>query len=189
MGVTDHVKLECRPEAISALAAGLQGFTPIGADPQWLISAVWLAGDADYLATPSTKVQPDGYIARPLAIQRVDEFTDRLAADLPDISSRLVARQSGVRLPDAEHPRRPALSSVPAGEYSMAVLIRICVRSATTHRVACGLLFTFHGGRLLVGTDVGTLAMVLSQDEALIDGYLAACETIPSKDYIDRLAS
>jgi hypothetical protein len=188
VGVNDLVRLECRPDTIGALAAELTGFGPIEGEPQWLVSGVWLrAGTSDYLATPSTKVQFDGYIARPLAIDRADDFAARLKGDLPDIASRLVARHSRTRLPDPELPVRPPLSTVPAG-YSMSVLIRVAARAAASHRVACALLFDWDASRLLVGTDISTLAMVFSQDEALIERYLAGCDSVPYKQYLEDLA-
>ena len=95
MGEGEFVKLECRPETIRALAEQLERIGAVMGDPEWLVSAVWLStADAEYLATSSTKVLSDGYIARPLTIDRTDDFVRQLRSDLPDVASRLVARSA-----------------------------------------------------------------------------------------------
>ncbi|HYX45886.1 MAG TPA: hypothetical protein VE820_03550 [Sphingomicrobium sp.] len=143
--------------------------------------------DADYLATPSTTVLFDGYIARPLAIDRADDFVRQLKSDLPDITARLVARSSDLLLPEPARPRSPpTLQRCPDRPSSTTVLIRIASRAVAEHRIACGLLFRFDDRRLLVGTDRETLAMVLSEDDELIDHYLASCEAVDAADYLDR---
>jgi hypothetical protein len=184
----EFVKLECRPDTIRSLAQHLRRFGAVGADPEWLVSAVWLCtSDAEYLATSSTRVLSDGYIARPLTIDRTDDFVRHLRSDLPDVASRLVARTGDARLPEPARPRPPAsLERCPGPPRSTSVLIRVAERAATEHRVACGLLLNFEAQRLLVGTDVGTLAMVLSDDDHLIDRYLAGCEILACLDYLDR---
>ncbi len=157
-------------------------------DPEWLVSAVWLCtSDGEYLATSSTRILSDGYIARPLAIDRTDDFVRHLRSDLPDVASRLIARTGDADLPEPARPPEPALlEHCPHPPLSASVLIRVAAREATEHRVACGLLINFEGRRLLVGTDVGTLAMVLSDDDDLIDRYLAGCELLAAADYLDR---
>lgn len=186
----DVVKLQCRHETIGALASKLTQFGPIGGEPEWLVSAVWLsAGDADYLATSSTKVLSDGYIARPLAIDRVDDLVRQLRIELPDISARLVARGSGLELPEPQRPERPKeLQARVPGPYATRVLMRVAARAASTHEVACGLLFDFQAGRLLIGTDLATPAMVLSDDDHLIDRYVATCQSLSADDYLARYA-
>jgi hypothetical protein len=145
------------------------------------VSAVWLcAPDAVYISTPLTTVLSDGYIARPLAIDRADDFVRQLKGELPDIAARLIARNSDIRLPEAARPKSPlSLQRCPGAPTSAAVLIRMARRASVEHRVACGLLFTFDG----------TLAMVLSEDTNLIDRYIADCEAVPANDYLDRYAS
>ena len=188
MGEGEFVKLECRPETIRALAEQLERIGAVMGDPEWLVSAVWLStADAEYLATSSTKVLSDGYIARPLTIDRTDDFVRQLRSDLPDVASRLVARSGDADLPEPARPRPPAsLERCPGPPLSTLILIRVAARATIEHRVACGLLLNFEKRRLLVGTDVGTLAMVLSDDNDLIDRYLASCEVLAAKDYIDR---
>ena len=188
MGLGEFVKLECRPETIRALAEHLERFGAVIGDPEWLISAVWLCtSDAEYLATSATKVLSDGYIARPLTIDRADDFVRHLRSDLPDVASRLVARTGDADLPEPERPRPPpSLEKCPGATLSTFVVIRIAARAATEHRVACGVLVHFEARRLLIGTDIGTLAMVLSDDDDLIDRYLASCEVLAAADYLDR---
>lgn len=189
VGVGEFVRLGCRREAICALAGQLDRFGATPGDPGWLVSAVWLCtADADYIATPSTTVLFDGYIARPLAIDRADDFVRQLKGDLPDIAARLVARSSDVKLAEAARPQPPAdLQRCPGVPKSVEVLIHVAARAAAEHRIACGLLFTFEGRRLLVGSDTGMLAIVLSEDEDLIDRYLARCEAIEVEEYFDRV--
>lgn len=187
MGDGDFVGLECGPETIGTLAQQLEGFGVIGCDPEWLVSAICLrALGSDYIASSSTRVLSNGYVARRLAIHRSDEFVRAIDKDVPDISGRLKARNSGVELPPAQVPVAGTLTPVPAGTYSTDVLIRVSDRASRTYRVGCGLLFAFERERLLVATDVGTLAMVLSRDDALIDAYLSRCEAVRAADYITR---
>jgi hypothetical protein len=189
MDAGDLVKLECEAEAVRMLAAGLEAFGPTDGDPDWLISAVWLhAGTSDFIASSSTQVLSDGYIARPLAIDASGEFARRIGGELPDIAARLMARRSDLRLPEPASPAPPtSFRPCPAGSYSMSVLIRVSERARALHRVACGLLFRFEAGSsLLVGTDVDTLAMVLSDEQPLIDRYVARCEAVLAAEYLDR---
>jgi len=182
------VKLECRPETIRALAQHLERFGAVMGEPEWLVSGVWLCTpNAEYLATSSTRVMSDGYIARPLTIDRADDFVRHLRSDLPDVASRLVARTGNADLPDPARARpNGALEQCPAPPSATFVLVRVAVRAAAEHRVACGLLLNFEARRLLVGTDVETLAMVLSDDEDLIDRYLEGCERVAADDYLGR---
>lgn len=188
MGIGEFVGLGSRPEAISALADQLERFGAAEGEPEWLVSAIWLCTPhADYLATPSTTVLSDGYIARPLAVDRVDDFVRQMKGDLPDIAARLVARSSDLKLPESARPQAPAtLQRCPRVPDSTKVLVHVASRAAAEHRIACGLLFGFEERRLLVGTDMGTLAMVLSEEEELIDRYVARCETVDASEYFDR---
>lgn len=191
MSGDDLVKLECVPDSIRSLAARLQRYGPAGGEPDWLVSAIWLCtATTDCLATSSTKVLPDGYIARPLALHRVDDFLRQIRSEVPDIAARLAARTSDVQLPEPARPRPPdSLDECPA-PVSTSVLIRVSERESSVHRVACGLLFAFDGrASLLVGTDIGTPAMVLSEDRALIDRYVGGCEVLPADEYVRRYAS
>jgi hypothetical protein len=186
VGAGEFVKLECRRDAIEAIAAKLDRFGALEGAPDWLISAVWLGAEhMDFIASSSTKVLQDGYIARPLAIQNIKEFEERLVSELVDISGRLTARQAETRLPEACIPAcTPVLRSWEAGRYSTKIVIRNCARGPMVHRIACGILFEFEERRLLVATDVATLAMVLSEDTELIERYLASCETIVASVYL-----
>ena len=188
MGVDDIVKLEGRPEAIRAVSDHLEQFGAVEGEPDWLVSAVWLRADhADYLATPSTRVLSDGYIARSLTIDRADDFVRQLRSDLPDIAARLVGRGSASRLPRPARPQEPpSLDQCSGPPLTTSVLIRVATRVAAEHRIACGMLFSFNDHRLLVGTDPGTIAMVLSKNAALIDRYLADCEALPAGEYLAR---
>ena len=189
MSADDLVKLECRTETLIALASGLERFGPVTCDPDWLVSAMWLCtASADYLATSSTQVLADGYIARPLVVDRADEFLRQLKGDLPDISGRLIARQSGLQLPEAERPMPPSdLRPSPSSRHSTDVVVRVSERASAVHRVACALLFGFDdGSSLLVGTDIATLAMVVSDDRSLIDRYAEDCEVMSADAYVRR---
>jgi hypothetical protein len=188
VGEGEFVGLECRPEAIGALAAHLTDFGAVEGQPEWLVSAVWLRADnADYLATPSTKVLSDGFIARPLTIDRADDFVRQLRSELPDIAARLVVRSSDLRLPEPARPEPPSeLEQSPGPPLATSVLIRLAERAAAEHRIACGLLFSFESQRVLVGTDPATLAMVLSKDDELIDRYAATCEALSAGEYLER---
>jgi hypothetical protein len=188
VGGEDIVRLEGRSDAIRTVSDHLEQFGAVEGEPDWLVSAVWLRADgADYLATPSTRVLPDGYIARPLTIDRADEFVRQLRSDLPDIAARLVGRRSDARLPESARPRAPSsFEQCSSRPLATSVLIRVATHSAAEHRIACGLLFSLEDHRLLVGTDPGTLAMVLSNDAELIERYLVACETLPTEEYLAR---
>jgi hypothetical protein len=108
---------------------------------------------------------------------------------LPDISGRLLGRDSDVELPVPVTPESPRdLKLRPEGPYSVAVLVRRAKRQSVVHRIACGLLFDFENSQLLIGTDVETLAMVLSDEPALIERYCAACECVPADDYLSCYA-
>ena len=189
MGECDLVRLDCRAEAIGALSSGLERYGPVGGEPAWLVSAVWLgASNGDYIATSSTRVQLDGYIARPLAIHRTDDFLRQMRTEPPDIAARLMARTSDVKLPEPARPEPPrALERCPGPPSSTLVLIRQTQSRSILHRVACGLLFAFEDERsVLVGTDGDTAAMVLSEDPSLIDRYVAECEPLTVAEYLSR---
>jgi hypothetical protein len=191
--VGDLVTLKCRAETLTALATGLTRFGPTQGEPEWLVSGVWLCvGDAHYLATASVEVLADGYVARPLDIAPTDELADRLEAELPDVSARLVGRGNAFELPRAgDRPMPPkSLSTWHNGPYSTSVLLRVSERVSSVHQVECALLFVGGNRRsLLVGTDPSTLAMVISEDEALIERYGASCKRLPLKDYLERAGS
>jgi hypothetical protein len=190
VGNGDFVGLGCRTDALEALSRRLTGFGAGGGAPDWLVSGVWLRTPAtQYLATSSTHVLSDGYVARALDITPVREFVEQLKTDLPDVSERLAARCSDIELPSAdEQPAAPRLlSDWPGGDYETFVVLRRAARSANVHRIGCALLFTAGGGRrLLIGADPSTPAMVVSEDEALIERYCDACELIPAAEYVRR---
>jgi hypothetical protein len=189
VGAQDLVTLECDPETVRALAARLERYGPLNGEPQWLVSAVWLCtATTDYLATSSTKVLPDGYIARPLAIDRSDDFLRQMRDEVPDIAARLMARTSDIRLPEPARPEPSGdLHRCPSAPCSTSVLVRMARCRSIVHPVACALRFDFEGGRsVLVGTDPSTPAMVLSEDRKLIDRFASACESLSAEDYLSR---
>lgn len=187
MNENSLVPLRCRVDALTALAAHLERFGPTDGAPNWLISGVWLCTkDRQFIATPSVEVLSDGYVARPLAIDPPSELVGQIEAELPDIEARLVGRRDALKLPlsDAVPDVPETLRDWPTRPYSLSVLVRIAVRASVTHRVACALLFCAEGRPLLlVGTDPSNLAMVLSEDPALIDAYREPCEEFTIAEY------
>ena len=186
----DLVCLKCRPEALSALASGLTHYAPADGEPDWLIAAVWLvSAEASLIASASIEVLGDGYLARPLNLHTPQQFAESLEASLPDVTGRFAGRNHGIDLPSHMEVLQPPqkLNQWPAGPYSTEVLIRVAPRASTVHRVECGLCFTGDGASLVVGTDPSTLAMVLSDDKAVVEEYRAGCEAISVEDYLDRL--
>ncbi len=175
-------------DALEALAEDLTLFGPAGGDPEWLVSGVWLCtATAQYLATSSVEVLPDGHVARPLNIGTAAELVGEIEADLPDVNGRLVTRGSDLRLDEVPPPPAPGtLQRWPAEPYASSVLVRASQRAADVNRVACGLLFKSEAGRaLLVGTDISSLAMVLSEDAELIERYCAGCAALSVPDYLE----
>jgi hypothetical protein len=131
-------------------------------------------------------VLDDGYVARPLGIDRPADFAAKIKAEMPDIQGRLIGRGSTVRLRDSVRPPTApqSLEAWPAEPYSTSVLLRVSESAARTHHIACALLFSSGSGRaLLAGTDRSTLAMVLSQDPALIELYRDGCQELPASEY------
>ena len=184
----DLVPLKCSRETLIALASGLSRFGPVEGTPDWLISGVWLcAGDVEFVATSSTEVLGDGYVARRLTICPSEALVSAVEAALPDIEGRLIGRGCNLALPgtDGDFVAPECLATWPAGDYSTTVLVRVAERASTTHRVACGLLFEAGDAQLLVGTDLSSLAMVLSDDEALIAKYRVQCEEFAAADFLD----
>jgi len=186
----EFVPLRCHSGTLRALATGLKRFGPAEGAPDWLVSAIWLCtGDAELIATASAEVLADGYVARPLTVCSRDELTAAVGADLPDIEGRLMGRGCNLVLPgtSSDFVAPASLREWPAGDYSMTVLVRVVQCASAMQRVACGLLFESGGQQLLAGTDVSSLAMVLSEDPELIDRYRGSCEEMSSADY-PRLA-
>ena len=182
----DFVPLGCSRETLLALASDLSRWGPAEAEPDWLLSGAWLCTrDAMFLATSFTNVLADGYVARTLNIHSPEQLTAAVEEDLPDIEKRLRARGSNCVLPtDHGELRAPeSLERWDSHPYSTTVLVRVAARLLTTHHVPCGLLFAGEGQRLLVGTDNSTLAMVVSQDDQLIERYAEGCEQIAAADF------
>jgi hypothetical protein len=188
----DLVPLRCGPETLVALSTGLTHYGPCGGTPDWLISAVWLRTvNGDFLATSTIEIQSDGYLARPLNIDRPSDLAAQVEADLPDIRGRLVTRGSHLDLPEGGAvPSPPAdLTDWPAAPYSMSVLVRMAKRAMVTSRVACALLFASESApAFIVGTDLTTWAMVLSENAALIERYRRNCDEMPLRDYRELAA-
>ena len=185
--VGDFVGLKCRAETLTALADGLTHFGPADGDPEWLVSGVWLcARSGHYLATATAEVLANGHVARPLSISSPAELAAQLTADLPDVSARLVGRGSDIELPSSQDVPSPphSLKRWRAKACSTFVLIRVSEHASTVNRVACALLFAAETGHsLLVGTDVSSLAMVLSEDPELIERYRAGCDQLSPAEY------
>ncbi len=185
----DLVPLRCSRQTLDAIAGGLSRFGPAAGEPDWLVSGVWLCTEnVDYLATSFTVVLADGYVARTLTIHTPSDLARTIEADIDDIEDRLRGRGNNSSLPrpcsDFGPPQ--SLQSWNAHPMCVKVLIRIAERLLATHRVACALLFKGEDGRLLlVGTDTASLAMVVSEDKALIGRYLAGCEEIDAEDFSD----
>jgi hypothetical protein len=150
---------------------------------------VWLCtDDADYIATASAKVLASGIVARPLSIHRPSELVRQLKGDLPNVSARLIGRNGEFDLSLGEEgPASPSsLAQWPCRSYSTQVLVRVSQRQSIANRVAAALLMECETGSLLVGTDPSTLAMVLSQDPALIERYSDGCEALSAVEYQKR---
>ena len=187
MRADDLVPLGCRADTLAALSTGLARFGPAAGAPDWLVSAVWLCtADQAFLATATVEILGDGYVARPLNLDPPADLAAQVEADLPDIQGRLVGRGSDLGLPSAGAAPTvpPCLKPWPAGPYAMSIMVRVAKRASQTNRIACALLFVSQAGSaLLVGTDVPSLAMVLSEDGALIDRYRRSCEELTPAEY------
>lgn len=185
----EYVPLKCCSDVLMALATGLTRFGPAEGAPDWLVCGIWLCtAETDFLATARAEVLSDGYLARPLTICSRDELLAAVEADLPDIEGRLMGRGCNLVLPgtSSDFAAPSSLRDWPAGDYSTRVLMRISQRASETHKVACGLLFEAESGqRLLAGTDVSSLAMVLSEDPELIDRYRKCCEEMSRDEFLD----
>lgn len=182
------VPLKCSRETLIALASGLSRFGPVEGTPDWLVSGVWLCtGDVEFIATSSTEVLGDGHVARRLTICSSGALAEEVEAALPDIEGRLIGRGCKLVLPgtDGDFVAPKSLRAWPPGDYSTTVLLRVAQRASTTRKVACGLLFETGEAQLLVGTDLSSLAMVLSDDKALIAAYRAQCEEFAAGDFLD----
>ena len=182
----DFVPLGCGRETLLALASDLSRWGPAEAEPDWLVSGVWLCTrDAMFLATSFTNVLADGYVARTLNIHRPEYLADVVEKEVPDIEKRLRARGSNGVLPEAQGGFTAPESLRPwdPRPYSTTVLVRVAERLLTTHHVPCGLLFAGKGRQLLVGTDPSTLAMVVTEDGDLIERYSKGCEEFAAADF------
>jgi hypothetical protein len=189
VGEGELVGIDCEAETLLAVATRLARYGPTEGAPDWLVSGVWLRTDAaDYIATASAVVLANGCVARPLSIHRPVELMRRIQAELPNVSARLVGRNDDIEMPDADHTPDPppSLHRWPSGPYSTHVLARASQRHATISSVACALLMESETVSLLVGTDPSTLAMVLSEDAALIGRYRADCEALSPEEYLER---
>ena len=183
------VGLGCQADTLWAIAEGLTHFGPTGGAPDWLVSGVWLcAGGKQYIVTASVEVLPDGYVARSLIIRSPGALVAEIESNLPDVSARLFGRGSTIDL--GEIPALPSaprsLTAWPTGHYSASVLVRVAQRASTINRVACALLFISDSGHsLLVGADPMTLALVMSEDQVLIEDYRSGCETLTVIEYLE----
>lgn len=192
VGNEAFIALGCDDDVLGTLASDLRGFAPAEGAPEWLVSGAWLctAGDA-FLATASVEVLSDGYLARPLTIDRPAALAARIESELPDIQGRLMAKGNGRELPGPAVAAPPETRKPwPADAYEMSVLARVVRRETSVSRVACALLFEAEEGpQLLVGTDTSTLALVLSEDALLIDRYRQQCEPMSLDEYQARRGS
>ena len=187
MRTDDLVPLGGRADALASLSTGLTRFGPACGAPDWLVSAIWLCTpDEAFVATATVEILSDGYVARPLNLERPADLTAQVETDLPDVQGRLVGRGSDLGLPSADGMLAvpPDLAPWPAGPYAMSVMVRLAKRALVTNRIACALLFISKTGPvLLVGTDVSSLAMVLSDDAALIERYRQSCDELTLAEY------
>jgi hypothetical protein len=187
VGADHSVSLRCGADTLIGLSTGLTRLGPAAGEADWLMSGVWLCcGAENYLATASTEVLPDGFVARALQIDPVDELVRSVAAELPDISTKLIGRKGAVDLPSADEvPSPPAtLRAWGPAPYNTQVLVRASERQAHIHRVACALVFTTKAGSLLVGTDPSSMAMVVTDDPTMIARYRAGCEALTVEEYL-----
>jgi hypothetical protein len=187
VGADNLVPLGCRPDTLAALSTGLTGFGPAAGAPDWLVSAIWLCTPDDaFVATATVEILSDGYVARPLNLDRPADLMAQVEADLPDIQVRLIGNGSDLGLPNARGMLAVPddLAPWPAGPYAMSVMVRLAKRALVTSRIACALLFASEAGpALLVGSDVTSLAMVLSEDAGLIERYRRSCDELTLAEY------
>jgi hypothetical protein len=187
MGDGDLIPLKCAQGTLIALSTSLTEFGPAAGCPDWLIAGAWLCvSGLDFFATSFVDVLADGYVSRPLCIDRPEGIAAQIEAELPDIQGRLAARGSNLRLQDSVPSLTPppTLERWPDAPYSMTILFRIARTAEATHRIACALLFKSEEPRtFLVGTDKSTLAMVVSEESELIDRYRSGCEEVSLTDY------
>ena len=186
------VPLACRADTLRSLAAGLKRFGAAGGEPEWLVSAVWLCtAHSTFFATASPEILADGYLARRLAIATPADVAAGIDCNLPNIEGRLLSRGSGIDLPQSAVLEPPAegLSSWEGSDATTKVVLRVAERDLATDRIAVGLLFGSGAKRLLVATDPSMLAMVLSDDPALIDRYCAGCELLSVAQYLEASES
>lgn len=185
----DLVPLKCSAEALADIASGLSRFGPAAGAPDWLVSGVWLCtADAEYLATSFTEVLADGYVARTLNIHTPRELIRAVEAELPDIEGRLKGRGNLQSLPQPCGELSPptTLKHWNRQLASTKVFVRVAERLLATHKVPCALLFEgAEGSKLLVGTDSSTMAMVISEDDSLIEHYRESCEEVAAEDFRD----
>ena len=189
MGEDGFVQLDCEAETLLAIASRLRRFGRADGAPEWLVSGVWLCTDeADYIATASVEVLGSGIVARPFSIHRPGELVRQIERDLPNVSARLIGRNGEFNLSLGEEAPEPPASLVqwPSRSYSAHVLVRAFHGQSITQRVACAVLVECESGSLLVGTDPSMLAMVLSQDRALIERYSDGCEALSPAEYRKR---
>jgi hypothetical protein len=189
----DFIPVRCAPGTLTELSSNLTRIGPAIGCPDWLLTGAWLCtAGSDYFATAFADVLADGFVARPLCIDRPESISAQIEGEIPDIQGRLVARNSNLRLP-TEVPSLEApetLEHWPEAPYSMDILVRVATTATATHRIACGLFFRSDTGRsLLVGTDKSTLALVVSDDPDLTDRYRSACEELSLIEYQRRLES
>jgi len=189
VGEHGFVQLDCEAETLLAIASRLRRFGPTDGAPEWLVSGVWLCTDeADYIATASVEVLGSGTVARPLAIHRPGELVRQIKRDLPNVSARLIGRNGDFHLSLGEEAPEPPSSLLQwlSPSYSAHVLVRVLQGQSITQRVACAVLMDCESGRLLVGTDPSTLAMVLSEDPTVIERYADGYEALSAVEYLKR---
>ena len=185
MGCGEDVRLSCTLATLEALATSLTHYGTAEGAPDWLITGAWLcAANTNYFVTANVEVLGDGFVARSLTIARPEEVARHLEGEIPDVAARLAARGNGTLLPSVEPPSPGALQPWAPETYEMQVLVRVTKRASSTHRIACGLLFIGSDARaLLVGSDPSTLALVLSDDDKLIERYRSECVALTTSAY------
>lgn len=186
--MNEIVSLIAPEAALEWLSTDFLSFSPAENDFEWLVGGVWLRTKFGvFLATAGVTVLADGQVVRPLELQSSEDMLAQVAAEIPFINDHLQEHASSVMI------ESPPLQFLPvvlkpwrAETYTMHIVIRNwrCRARARALQSASALLFTSGGGaRLLVGTDVASLAMVLSEDLTLIEAYLDDCQLMSVADY------
>lgn len=191
--LSDHfIPLRCSLPALEAIATSLAGFSLANVGADWLVTSAYLhTGAGLFIASAAIEVLKDGAIVRPMEISTAADLLGDIDEALPDIQRRADARGFAEALPDAPEnlPDVGSPQDWSDEHYSTQVVIRNIERHGNLHCVACGILFRGDGDRqLLIGTDLSTIALVVSEDKPLIENYLEDCDTAGLNRYVELTA-